>query len=155
MSTNRLFLRAVIAFIALPGMVAILIPLIVFRPEGEPFHPVGIVPLAVGTILLLWCVRDFYVAGKGTLAPWSPPQHLVEVGLYRYSRNPMYISVLLMLLGWALGYGTPALAGYFTSMAVVFYLRVVAAEEPWLARTHGDAWTRYKARVPRWLFRVS
>jgi protein-S-isoprenylcysteine O-methyltransferase Ste14 len=40
-------------------------------------------------------------------------------------------------------------------MAVVFYLRVVAAEEPWLARTHGDQWVQYKSRVPRWLFRVS
>ena len=154
-SANGLFLRAVIAFIALPGTIAILLPLIVFRPGGQAFHPSGIVPLAVGTVLLLWCVRDFYVAGKGTLAPWTPPQRLVDVGLYRFSRNPMYISVILMLLGWALGFRTPAMWGYAAGMALVFHLRVVAAEEPWLARTHGDEWVQYKSRVPRWLFRVS
>ena len=152
-STNGLFVRAVIAFIALPGVVAILLPLFVFRPDDRAFHASGIAPLVVGSVLLLWCVRDFYVAGKGTLAPWTPPRHLVDVGLYRYSRNPMYLSVMLMLLGWALAFRTPALWGYAAGMAVVFHLRVVVAEEPWLARTHGDEWEKYRARVPRWLFR--
>jgi protein-S-isoprenylcysteine O-methyltransferase Ste14 len=64
-------------------------------------HPAGFFVLIVGTLGLLWCVRDFYVRGKGTLAPWSPPQNLVVVGLYRYSRNPMYVCVVLVLLGWA------------------------------------------------------
>ena len=151
---NGLFLRAVVAFIALPGTIAILVPLIVFRPDGQAFHPSGIIPLVVGTVLLLWCVRDFYVAGKGTLAPWTPPRHLVDVGLYRLSRNPMYIAVLLMLCGWALGFRSLGMWGYAAGIAIAFHLRVVRAEEPWLARTHGEAWARYKARVPRWLVRI-
>ena len=47
--------------------------------------------LLPGIGLLLWCVREFYVRGKGTLAPWDPPRHLVASGLYRISRNPMYL----------------------------------------------------------------
>ena len=152
-STNGLLLRAVIAFIALPGTVAILLPLVVFRPDDRSFHPSGIIPLAIGSVLLLWCVRDFYVAGKGTLAPWTPPRHLVDVGLYRYSRNPMYLAVLSMLIGWALGFRSPGMWGYAAGMAVAFHLRVVIAEEPFLARTHGEAWARYRSRVPRWLVR--
>ena len=66
----------------------------------------------MGTFLLIWCVRDFYVSGKGTLAPWSPPRHLVVVGLYRWSRNPMYISVSLILLGWAAAYRSTTLLTY-------------------------------------------
>jgi protein-S-isoprenylcysteine O-methyltransferase Ste14 len=154
-STNGLLLRAVVAFIALPGTIAILLPLVIFRPDDRPFHPSGIIPLVLGTALLLWCVRDFYVAGKGTLAPWTPPRHLVAVGLYRCSRNPMYIAVMMMLIGWALGFRSPGMWGYTAGMAVAFHLRVVAAEEPFLARTHGEEWTRYRARVPRWLFRFS
>ncbi len=52
-----------------------------------------------------------------------------------------------------LGLRSLGMWGYTAGMAVAFHLRVVGAEEPWLARTHGDAWTRYKARVPRWLVR--
>ena len=109
--------------------------------------------MAVGCVLLLWCVRDFYVAGRGTLAPWAPPKNLVIVGLYRYSRNPMYVGVLLMLAGWALAYQTRGLTIYALTMAVVFHLRVVFFEEPWLAEAHGEQWTRYRAGVPRWLLR--
>ena len=96
-------------------------------------------------------MRDFYVKGKGTLAPWSPPQRLVVVGLYRWSRNPMYVSVLLILLGWAIGFGSRTLFGYAGIVAVGFHLRVVLAEEPFLARTHGEAWESYRQSVRRWL----
>ena len=94
---------------------------------------------------------SFYTEGRGTLAPWSPPRHLVVSGLYRYSRNPMYVSVVLILWGWAAGFQSRALALYALAVMVAFHLRVVLGEEPWLARTHGDAWDRYRAAVPRWL----
>src|SRR5688572_27580962 len=101
-ATDSLFVRAVVALIALPGVVAILVPGLLLRPATTDVSVTGYVVLATGLLLLLWRVRDFYVAGRGTLAPWSPPEHLVKVGLYRRSRNPMYVAVLLMLIGWAL-----------------------------------------------------
>ena len=73
------------------------------------------------------------------------------VGLYRMSRNPMYIAVILVLAGWAIGFHSPYLAIYALVIAIGFHLRVVFNEEPWLARTHGEKWSRYKERVPRWL----
>jgi protein-S-isoprenylcysteine O-methyltransferase Ste14 len=75
----------------------------------------------------------------------------VVVGLYRLSRNPMYVAVLVILAGWAIGFRSPLLWVYALVMLVVFHLRVVFGEEPWLARTHGEQWTQYRARVPRWL----
>jgi protein-S-isoprenylcysteine O-methyltransferase Ste14 len=148
---NGLLGRAVLAFLALPGMVAFAVPWLLVRPGTAPADPAGLIPLALGIVLLLWCVRDFYVAGKGTLAPWSPPVHLVESGLYRYSRNPMYIAVLLVIAGWALGFRSRTLTIYGLVIGAAFHLRVVLNEEPFLARTHGEAWARYQARVPRWL----
>ena len=115
-------------------------------------HPAALLILLVGCVGLLWCVRDFYVFGKGTLAPWSPPRHLVTSGLYRYSRNPMYVSVLLILLGWTLAFGAlPSLGVYTAIVAVAFHVRVVLFEEPWLARTHAVAWDDYAHRVRRWV----
>jgi protein-S-isoprenylcysteine O-methyltransferase Ste14 len=147
-----MFARAAVAFLLLPGTVAFLIPIYLIRRDlsDRVFHQSAIAPLAVGTFLLLWCVRDFYVSGKGTLAPWSPPRHLVVVGLYRWSRNPMYISVSLILLGWAVGLRSTTLLTYAAIVMVAFYLRVVLVEEPWLARTHGEQWRHYHEHVPRW-----
>lgn len=149
-----MFARAVIAFLAMPGIVALAAPLWMgmrkMARDGV-FHPAGLLPLLAGLSLLLWCVYDFYVSGRGTLAPWSPPRHLVTGGLYRFTRNPMYLAVLLMLAGWSLTFWSPMLAIYTGIMIVGFHLRIVFGEEPWLARTYGERWNEYRVRVPRWL----
>jgi protein-S-isoprenylcysteine O-methyltransferase Ste14 len=148
------FLRAALAFLLLPGLVAFVVPLLIVTPASSRFTMWSGTPLlAAGIFLLLWCVRDFYVEGKGTLAPWSPPQHLVVSGLYRVSRNPMYVAVILILSGWAVGFRSRTLTIYAVLVAIAFHLRVVFGEEPWLARRYGDQWERYRASVPRWLGR--
>ena len=63
-----MFARAVFAFLVLPGTVAVLVP--VLLAQLRELNPIGLVPLAIGVAGLLWCVRSFYVEGKGTLAPW-------------------------------------------------------------------------------------
>jgi len=150
--TTGLFWRAFLAFLALPAIVAFLLPWLL-RPSGARFHAAALPLLALGTALLLWSVREFYVAGRGTLAPWAPPTRLVTVGLYRFSRNPMYVAVVLILAAWAVGFGSLALALYAASVALAFHLRVVTYEEPRLARTFGADWRAYRARVPRWFGR--
>ena len=144
--------RAVLAFVALPGLVAYVVPpLLAGRAlaAARP-HAVGLVPFMLGTSLLLWCVWIFYRDGRGTLAPWDPPRRLVTSGPYRWSRNPMYVAVTLVLCGWALGYRSRALVIYAAAVTLAFHLRIIFGEEPWLARTHGDEWERYKAQVARW-----
>src|SRR5882757_5021684 len=100
---SRMLIRAIAAFVALPGIVAFALPIAIGTSAGRPVQHVGIAAavLGLGTLLLLWCVREFYVAGRGTLAPWAPPERLVIVGLYRFCRNPMYVAVLTILCGWA------------------------------------------------------
>ena len=107
--------------------------------------------MAAGTLLLLWCVRDFYVSGKGTIAPWDPPRRLVVVGLYRFVRNPMYVAVLVLVAGWDLAFGSLALGIYLVVLAVGFHLRVVLGEEPRLRMRFGAEWDVYSGRVPRWV----
>jgi protein-S-isoprenylcysteine O-methyltransferase Ste14 len=150
---NGFLARAVLAFIFLPGIVAFLVPLLLLAPGGPGsfVNLLGGIPLGLGIIVLMWCVREFYVAGRGTLAPWAPPQELVVSGLYRVSRNPMYVGVLLILWGWAIGFRSWPLAAYAVVVMLAFHLRVVLHEEPWLARTHGEKWMSYKTQVPRWL----
>ena len=147
--------RAVLAFLALPGVVAFVLPLMIAWPfELASFSLAGLALLVAGCALLVWCVRDFSVKGLGTLAPRDPPRQLVVSGPYRVTRNPMYVAVILILLGWAIGFRSRVLLGYSVVTLVVFHLRVRFGEEPWLARTHREAWARYSARVPRWIFRT-
>ena len=70
---NGLFLRAALAFLALPGMVAFVAPLLLLTPASNRrfAEPWGVVPLAGGLVVLALTVREFYVAGRGTLAPWA------------------------------------------------------------------------------------
>jgi protein-S-isoprenylcysteine O-methyltransferase Ste14 len=147
-----MFARALFAFLALPGVVAFLVPIfwLARTHHLEIVYPPGVLLWIAGVVVLLWCVRDFYVSGKGTLAPWSPPRHLVVVGLYRFSRNPMYVGVLMILLGWAWTFGSRDLLIYALCVAVAVHVRVVLGEEPWLAQAHGEEWIRYRSRVRRW-----
>ena len=149
-----MLLRALVAFLALPGVIAFLVPALYLSlsPPRRSASGFGIALWTSGGMILVWCVRAFYVDGKGTLAPWSPPRHLVRQGLYRFTRNPMYVGVLLVLAGWALAYGSLALAGYASLVAVGFHLRVVLAEEPWLAGAFGSEWQAYRQAVPRWFW---
>ena len=147
-----LFLRALLSFLILPGMIAFAIPL-VWLGAGRPFHADGLLVLLPGTAVLRECVREFYANGRGTLAPWDPPRHLVTNGLYRWSRNPMYVGVLLTIAGWAVGLRSGVIAGYAVLTALLFHFRVLLYEEPTLARLFPTEWPAYRARVRRWLGR--
>jgi protein-S-isoprenylcysteine O-methyltransferase Ste14 len=146
-------IRAIAAFLVLPGIVAFILPVSIGISSGVAARYVAFaaVPLCIGTFLLLWCVREFYVSGRGTLAPWDPPQHLVTTGPYRLSRNPMYIGVVTILAGWCVLWGLRALVVYAVLFLCGFHLRVLLSEEPWAARQFGAQWEAYRARVPRWV----
>jgi protein-S-isoprenylcysteine O-methyltransferase Ste14 len=150
-----MFIRALIAFLALPGVVAFLIPAVFAWRSGPPegLRLLGLVPMVGGAAGLLMCVREFYRTGRGTLATWDPPKQLVAVGLYRYTRNPMYVSVLLLLGGWVGLSASGWLLVYAAAVGLTFHLHVVLAEEPWLASSFGEAWYAYRNEVPRWLGR--
>jgi protein-S-isoprenylcysteine O-methyltransferase Ste14 len=148
-----LLLRAIASFLALPALVAFAIPIWIGASAGNSVRYLGpaVVLLCLGTVLLLWCVREFYVSGRGTLAPWDPPRHLVTSGPYRISRNPMYVGVVTILAGWSTLWDSGSLLIYSVLFMIGFHLRVLLYEEPWAARQFGSEWDAYRARVPRWI----
>jgi protein-S-isoprenylcysteine O-methyltransferase Ste14 len=90
-------------------------------------------------------VKSFYVSGKGRLAPWAPPEKLLVLSLYRYSRNPIYILVALVWLVWGVSFGSLLLYVYAPIVVTTFQIRVVWDEEPWLERKCGSDWNRYSS----------
>jgi protein-S-isoprenylcysteine O-methyltransferase Ste14 len=97
----------------------------------------------------------FALEGLGTPAPIAPARKLVVTGLYRYVRNPIYISVVAVILGQALLFGDGRLVWYGASLWLLFHLWVVAIEEPTLEETFGGAYERFRTNVPRWIPRLT
>ena len=109
---------------------------------------------ALGVGLYLRAVWDFAVLGKGTPAPIDAPKRLVVQGIYRYTRNPLYISMLVVIAGWAALFGTAVPIAYAAGLFVLYSLVIRLHEEPRLAREFGDEYAAYTQQVGRWLPRL-
>ena len=151
-------LRALIFVLLFPGTATIGIPALLLRSGVEIYafdigwlRLAGTLPLALGAALLLWCVADFAFVGRGTLAPVDAPTALVMTGPYRVVRNPMYVAVVLGILGEALLFESLTLAVYAPALWSVFHLFIVLYEEPSLSRRFGAEYASYRGAVSRWL----
>ena len=110
----------------------------------------GMIMVAIGTAIALWCVLTFVFIGKGTPAPFDPPRKLVIRGPYQFVRNPMYIGAGMTLAGAALYYESLSIFIYTCSFFLITHLFVVLYEEPTLRRNFGDEYEAYFRRVKRW-----
>lgn len=154
-----LLLRNLIFTILQPGIVVGLIPYLIAKDIFHYFlhsrfgllQYMGIAFFSFGIIITLYCILEFASKGFGTLSPADPTRKLVMTGLYKYSRNPMYIGVLLCLIGEVLFAESLYLLIYSAAVFIVFYLFVVTREEPRLLKDFGSAYQEYKRKVRRWL----
>ncbi len=153
----KLFLKVSLFTLVVPGSIAVLIPLLIKwdRPVANgPMLWLGAGFLALGTLLYLRSVWDFAVSGGGTPAPIDAPKRLVTNGVYRYSRNPIYVAVLIAIAGWASLFQAPILLAYGVVLFALYSFFVQRHEEPHLAREFGDEYATYTATTPRWLPRL-
>lgn len=153
-------LRHLLAIAALPFLVAVLIPIWIARGNNVHLALVTTMPqllaqiaglglLLVGLSLFVSSLRRFASDGKGTLAPWDPPRHLVIRGPYRYVRNPMISGVVFVLFGEAL----ILLSGPHFQWALIFLLinsiYIPLFEEQQLKERFGASYIDYCRHVPR------
>ena len=124
-------------------------------PGGWPRPVLTLLLLAASAIVGLSALRAFRRAST-TVNPFRPANSsaLVVSGVFRYSRNPMYVGVLTTILGWAVLFETPGLVLYALCVGLCFHLFVVFYEEPHLERVFGGAYEDYRARVGRWIPRI-
>jgi len=160
-----MLLRQLVSLIALPGVVAVAVPVwiarsdhIVFtRPHGLASMAValgGLVLLVVGVVLFAASVLYFWWRGHGTLAPWDPPRRFVVEGPYRFVRNPMISGVIFVLLGEAGIFRSPALAEWAGLVVLINLIYIPVFEERMLAARFGKPYLRYKKAVRRFLPRL-
>jgi protein-S-isoprenylcysteine O-methyltransferase Ste14 len=152
-----LALRNLLFTVVVPGTGAIVIPWWVLTRSGATPEPVAwpaLVFIGGGAALYLACLRVFATVGRGTPGPWDAPRRVVEVGPYRWVRNPIYIAALLVVVGEAWLFLSLPLLAYAGTMAIFCHLFVIAYEEPTLRRTFGETYEEYRRSVPRWVPRL-
>ena len=157
MQRALLLLKSAVFTVLVPGTVAILVPHYLAASRGRSLFPalalgnaLAYVVFVAGAGVCLCCMWDFVYRGFGTPMPIAPPTQLVVQGFYRWTRNPMYNGVLLVILAEAWLARTLLLVGYAACLLLVFHLFVVLYEEPNLRRRFGSAYVAYCAAVPRW-----
>ncbi|MBI1873343.1 MAG: isoprenylcysteine carboxylmethyltransferase family protein [Acidobacteria bacterium] len=161
-SSAWLALRSLLWTILLPGFFAGYVPWRFFGlgkagPHvSSPTDLAGLLCIGLGAALLAACIVEFARSGRGTLSPVDPPRHLVVGGLYRHVRNPMYLSVTIIVLGEALLTWSSALGVYWVIWFLGANLFVIGYEEPTLRRRFGASYDEYTTQVERWVprFRV-
>ena len=134
--STMLWLRAIVFSVLVPGVVAVWVPQRLLGTAGlhTGFYRVGWLAVAAGAAIYLWCLLSFLEA-HGTPAIFftrplrallgEEPQSLVRGGMYRYSRNPMYVGVLMVVFGQAIVYASGPVALY--------------------------GFEHYRSEVPRWI----
>jgi protein-S-isoprenylcysteine O-methyltransferase Ste14 len=154
-----LFIRNFIFTILQPGIVAGLIPYLILgdkvnRQFVQPFQFVQYAGTSLGfagLVIMFHCIINFAVKGKGTLSPADPTKKLVTTGLYRFSRNPMYVGVTLILIGETIFFLSVDVGIYCFSVFIAFTIFTMLVEEPRLRRDFGEEYTKYCGRVRRWI----
>lgn len=154
-----LLLRNLIFTILHPGLVAGLIPFwilgdkvnTIFVQPLQFYHYSGAIVFVIGLVILLSCIINFAVKGRGTLSPIDPTKHLVITGLYRFSRNPMYVGVTMILIGEAIFFQSNYLLIYLLFIYIAFNIFIMLHEEPRLKKDFGEEYNRYCQKVRRWI----
>jgi protein-S-isoprenylcysteine O-methyltransferase Ste14 len=147
---NERTLPPVYLFISLAGMVLLNLFLPVYHMIPYPWNATGIIPLACGMVLNIIADRAFKQSGT-TVKPFEASTTLVTSGAFRYSRNPMYLGMVLILIGVAFLLGS--LSPFIISplFTITMDRAFIVAEEKMLEGHFGDKWRQYKASVRRWI----
>lgn len=117
----------------------------------DPLHLLGLACTTLGALLLGVCIWEFARSGRGTLSPVDPPTELVVRGLYRFVRNPMYLSVTTIVFGEVMLAQSQGLLAYWAVWFAAVNLFVFGYEEPTLRRQFGASYDDYTRRVRRWI----
>jgi protein-S-isoprenylcysteine O-methyltransferase Ste14 len=105
---------------------------------------------ALALALFAWAIATIFRAGSNV--PTSrPTTTIVVTGPYRFTRNPIYLGMMLGIVGLAIAFDNLWLLMMLVPFALVIRYGVVAREEAYLERKFDDVYRRYRSRVRRWL----
>lgn len=137
--------------ILLGALVERLVPLNLL-PEAAHAYSRGVgAVLMVGGLVLFGVASRQFQRAKIDMRPWMPTSGILDTGVYAWTRNPIYLAFAMAHLSIALIVPSAWIALTLIPALVVIRIYVIAREERYLEATFGEAYSRYKRRVRRWL----
>ncbi|MEJ2544011.1 MAG: isoprenylcysteine carboxylmethyltransferase family protein [Calditrichaceae bacterium] len=115
-----------------------------------PWNLLGIIPVIIGAVLNLMADREFKL-NKTTVKPFEESSSLITTGVFKISRNPMYLGMVLVLIGISIFLGSVTPYVVVILFTVLINVLFIKNEEKMLAETFGDSWLEYKKKTRRWL----
>jgi protein-S-isoprenylcysteine O-methyltransferase Ste14 len=139
-----------LGFLAAAAVLEAVVPLPVLTAHALVRYLAGAALAACGVVIIAMGTRRFLAAGTN-IPPTLPTTALVVDGIYRHTRNPLYLGTTLIYLGLGVAAGSLWAIVLVAPLLWVINVGVVAREERYLERKFGDAYRAYKARVRRWI----
>lgn len=151
-----LLVKLLIFTLVVPGTVTVYVPWMLTAGRPADFDTgaaryLGLLLVLVGATFYFRCALDFAFKGQGTPAPIDAPKFLVTSNLYRMVRNPMYVGVVMVVVGEGLFLQSFAVLRYAAIGWLFFHLFVILYEEPTLRAKFGAEYEEYCRQVPRWI----
>ncbi len=103
-----------------------------------------------GTAMMLGAVGLFRRTGQDP-KPWKTTPEIISTGVYRITRNPMYVGMALLQTGIGIGFANGWIIALVPPVLAIIYATAIRPEEAYLERKFGDPYTEYKRSVRRWL----
>jgi protein-S-isoprenylcysteine O-methyltransferase Ste14 len=147
---QRKIVPPVYMLLALLAMLGLHYAIPLAQVVGSPLSYLGLVPLILGITIAATAARMFDRAGT-PIRPFERSTKLVTVGPYRYTRNPMYVGLTLILIGAWLLLGSVGAALPIAVFVWIIQSRFIRGEERFLDEIFGDQYRGYKSRVRRWI----
>ena len=119
-------------------------------PGGWLREVLWVALVAGGVVLMATAMRQFRAAGTN-VETWRPTEAIVTRGVYARTRNPIYLAMLAIYTGIALGVDSAWLLALVIPLALVLRYGVIAREERYLEAKFGEPYRAYRATVRRWL----
>ena len=115
-----------------------------------PWNLSGLLPLGLGILLNLLADGQFQTRHT-TVKPGEKSTVLMTEGVFRYSRNPMYLGMILILVGFAMLLDSRVSLLVVPGFITLIYYRFICLEEKMLKEQFGEDWLMYQQNVPRWI----
>ena len=120
------------------------------RVIQHPYTKIGLL-LTAGSLLMVFYLRYIFYHRDTTIKPFAKSDQLITNGIYRISRNPIYIGMVVFLVGTAILFGSAT-----PWIVIPFYpwlinRKFILIEEEMLEKEFGEEYRKYKSRVRRWI----
>lgn len=102
----------------------------------------------IGAIAMIW--RQMHAA-KTNIEPWKPTNKILDTGFYGYSRNPIYLAMILIYLGVSCLFNSIWFLPFLPVALLVIRFGVILREEKYLESKFGEDYLSYKSKVRRWI----